>query len=462
MEAQEYVWQVEAPLAELPPALAALLAGKTRSAGPPAAQPKWVAEAIRDGVGEGQRNSMTTRLAGYFVHKGVPTDVIQEVLTPFAERCSPPLPLADLAAVIASAERYRGIAQAYDIETPPTPEHVGDAYIFTWHDLGIRLSFSHLRQDRDGVRAEVDVREVRPDGTLRRIHRANLNCSSTQSRAGFAKELTSRHPTIGGSVTAPALDWPRVLEQSIGLVVDLSREGEPAILLREAPINPEQWVMAPILPEDEVVVMFANGGSGKSYLAQAFAISIQTGCSVFPAPMANPSRARNVLYLDWETTARVQRQRMEKLWYGAGYRELPPAIHYMRCAIAIPDMLAYLQTVIHDRAIGYLVVDSLGPSAGGELNDAATALAWFRAVRALNVGVLAVAHVPKEGDEIYGSIYWHNMPRATWRVVPDKGADETLLNVSFRHRKSNDGPIHRPFSYTLHFEPGSVAITAAR
>ena len=54
-EPLEYLWQVETPPVEMPPALVALLAGKAKSAGPPAAQPRWVANAIRDGVAEGQK-----------------------------------------------------------------------------------------------------------------------------------------------------------------------------------------------------------------------------------------------------------------------------------------------------------------------------------------------------------------------------------------------------------------------
>ena len=252
-----------------------------------------------------------------------------------------------------------------------------------------------------------------------------------------------------------------ILEQTIGLVVDLSRQGEPAIVLRDAVVTPETWVLPPVLPADDIVVMYAHGGSGKSYLAQALAISVQSGRSVFPAPLGDPPTARNVLYLDWETAAAVQKHRMECLWYGAGERGPAPAVRYMRCAPKLIDLVPHLQQTIADHAIAYLIVDSIGPSCGGDLNDAATALEWFRALRSLNVGVLAVAHMPKEGDSVLGSVMWENLPRAVWRVVPDANL-EGALTVTFRLHKGNNLGKQKPFSYTLHFEPGSVAITAAR
>lgn len=462
-EPAAYTWQTEAEVARLPEESVRLLLlhRSDRAPAPPAGeapQPKWVADALANGVDEGKRNAMAIRLAGYFVSKKLPPDVIKEVMAPFAERCVPPLEAHELAAVIASAQRYVHVATAMDIDTPPTPERIGSRHVFTWDLIGVSLSFAHLHQERDGLKAEVDVQEITPDGRLRRIHRAMLNLSSTQSQTTFAKRLSQSHPTVGGSITAPEIDWPRVLEQTIGLVVDLSRQGEPVLLLRDVVAKAQPWLMYPLLPEDGTAIIFAHGGSGKSYLAQAFGLSLQCGRSLFPAPMRAPDRPRNVLYLDYEDNESNQKARMVALWDGAGMRDVEaPALCYMRGSVPVPDMVDYLQTVIHDHNLEYLIVDSLGPAAGGDLNDAATAIRFFGAVRPLNVGVLAVAHMPKEGDTVVGTVMWENLARNTYRVVPDDNLDGRL-NVSFIHHKINNGAKQPPFRYTLSFTPGSVAI----
>ena len=47
------------------------------------------------GVSEGQRDDVCTRLAGYYLTK-MPPDIVREVLYTFADRCTPPLPHADV------------------------------------------------------------------------------------------------------------------------------------------------------------------------------------------------------------------------------------------------------------------------------------------------------------------------------------------------------------------------------
>ena len=67
--------------------------------------PSWVVDALR-GVPEKQRNETATRLAGYFHRKGVPHNIILQLLEDFASKCHPPLSLAEVAKVVVSVSRY--------------------------------------------------------------------------------------------------------------------------------------------------------------------------------------------------------------------------------------------------------------------------------------------------------------------------------------------------------------------
>ena len=66
--------------------------------------PTWVAE-LMQGVPEGQRNDAAARLAGYFAEKRIPEDIVFDLLTPFAGRCTPSLPLSELREIVASIYR---------------------------------------------------------------------------------------------------------------------------------------------------------------------------------------------------------------------------------------------------------------------------------------------------------------------------------------------------------------------
>ena len=55
----------------------------------------WVTQAMQ-GVPEGQRDAVCTRLAGYYLGHSLHPDIVKSTLYTFADKCSPPLPHADV------------------------------------------------------------------------------------------------------------------------------------------------------------------------------------------------------------------------------------------------------------------------------------------------------------------------------------------------------------------------------
>lgn len=70
----------------------------------------WVTDALQ-GVGEGRRDATCARLAGYYLSKGLPEDVVRASLYAFADRCTPPFSHADVDKTVLSVNR-RETAQA--------------------------------------------------------------------------------------------------------------------------------------------------------------------------------------------------------------------------------------------------------------------------------------------------------------------------------------------------------------
>lgn len=97
---------------EIPPAPAALLellARRPAAAAPAAGeavagQLKWVTKAMA-GVGEGQRDATCAKLAGYFLKKQLPEDVVRSMLYTFGDRCTPPFGHADVDKTVTSVRR---------------------------------------------------------------------------------------------------------------------------------------------------------------------------------------------------------------------------------------------------------------------------------------------------------------------------------------------------------------------
>lgn len=116
---QEYEWE-RRPGGTIPDAPQALLdmirshgkapgASQDASGGPE--QPKWVSQAL-GGVGEGQRDDVCAKLAGYFLGKGIPADIVKTTLRAFGERCRPPFPQADVDKTVESVTRKDDAAHA--------------------------------------------------------------------------------------------------------------------------------------------------------------------------------------------------------------------------------------------------------------------------------------------------------------------------------------------------------------
>jgi hypothetical protein len=108
-----------------PPALQELLARPTKpTLGAQPADAGWVSTALL-GVGEGGRDNTCTRLAGYFLGRGLPVDVVETILVEWGERCSPAFPADAVAKCIASIAKRHEPAAA--VETYGVAAVVGEA-----------------------------------------------------------------------------------------------------------------------------------------------------------------------------------------------------------------------------------------------------------------------------------------------------------------------------------------------
>lgn len=124
-----YAWLVRLASLDAVPLVPDSLLGFRIESQPPSegiSGPGWVLRALA-GVPEGLRDDTCARLAGYFVAKGHPDDVVVSVLADFASRCQPPLSLADVRRVVASIARAEAQKPASDSPGTVSVEHVSVA-----------------------------------------------------------------------------------------------------------------------------------------------------------------------------------------------------------------------------------------------------------------------------------------------------------------------------------------------
>ena len=123
--AYQWVVPLEGKPPPAPPELLALLANGSKNAqegGKSAPQgPGWVEKAL-GGVGEGQRDVLCAKLAGYFLGKKIDPATTEEILaTTFGPRCSPPFTREDIHKTVESISRRQGVVGA---DREIVPEHI--------------------------------------------------------------------------------------------------------------------------------------------------------------------------------------------------------------------------------------------------------------------------------------------------------------------------------------------------
>lgn len=209
--AYEWLKPLTDGLTDAPPALLAMIRAKEAPASPASAQGRdtpqgesWVQDALR-GVGSGKRDATCTKLAGYFLGKGLAQDVVISLLCEsFARNCQPPFEAADVRKCVVSIARREQLVEGSDQAI--LPEHIGTVL----------------------ARVETE-REAGPAPALRTPYRVLNKLLS----GGFAPgELIYVGARPGVGKTALALEVARVAGKAGQPVLIISREMRNAALAR--------------------------------------------------------------------------------------------------------------------------------------------------------------------------------------------------------------------------------------
>jgi hypothetical protein len=138
----------------------------------------------------------------------------------------------------------------------------------------------------------------------------------------------------------------------------------------------EDWLIEPIIPRNQLVVIFAPGGTGKSLLALYIAAALATGKEIF----AEPKPPTNVLYMDYEMSQAVLYERLTAMGYNGDtdlsrlhYASLPPigSLDKPEGAKQICDLARTCQAEL-------VIIDTFARAVEGAENDADTVRNFYR------------------------------------------------------------------------------------
>lgn len=335
----------------------------------------------------------------------------------------------------------------------------GLGYVMSADEILGELAATRIRTRGGETHAEIRVSSAMvgtrsSDGVL---HQASLNFGSTTARKTLAGVLRDRS-------NAPEVDWTDLLEDFCRRVLAAERQGQPTVRVGAMPIELDKVFRCdPVVPIEGTTILYGAGGTGKSTLAAAIALSVETGVAIVPGFI--PRRAP-VLYLDWEGGQNSLNRRIRGVAMGGRLPNVA-TIAYRDCRRrgALYTFAEDIAGEVDREGYGLVVVDSVGMAsgAGGEASDAnESTIRLFLAFGYIGTTILAIDHVKKEDKEDdrrrstpYGSVFKENLARATWELR--SSANEQGSYIGLYNQKVNDFDKHAPISLSVrHHDDGSI------
>jgi hypothetical protein len=334
-------------------------------------------------------------------------------------------------------------------------ERHGDTFSFSYPEAGVALELARIREGSGEVHAEITAQHIGEDGHLHHLKTDRVQLISARSRDSFAKILREVKPSV---------EWGTTLEYACIRTLREWRTGEPFVNLRTIPAPPQlRYLVEPLLPEGETTVIFGDGEAGKSlfslYVAAAAATATQLPHNLTPV------RRCRVLFLDWESSDPTEHaRRLQRISTGLGLTEAPYVL-YRLCLRSVQDDVELIAAQVAQERIDLVIIDSLGIACGGNPSAPEVAITTMNAFRRIGATRLAIGHVSRvDREEVtaeqttFGSIYWRNLSRAMWQLVPAQDRpDPDDVAFAIHSRKSNNDKRSRwpfGFRYLFHADGG--------
>jgi hypothetical protein len=408
---------------------------------------------VLDGVPEGQRDDAIFRYACRLRAKNLERDEAERLVLEAAANCQPPFPEKEALLKLDQAWKYSpGMATSIlgQFGNKVVVNGTDRTLQVAWPDKGLYADISGLKQHTDGtISGILEIKNATP-GIPVVIHSKSLfNFSKPRGRSELIRNLNER---------LQGVEWAAIVDELCNKVTEWVSEGEGVINLSEIEAHEPEYLLFPLLLKNEPVVFFGERGSTKSYIALWVASVLSAGHSPKDERIFVKEKV-NVLYLDYEQSEENMAWRLECLARGLDIKK--PPIYYRRCSRPLNTDTDRLKKLIMDHDIGLIVIDSLGPACGGDLNSAQVALEFHNALRTLRTSSLIVAHTAKNQQgrrSIFGSVYFENLSRSIWEVRSDPVPGETTMSVGLAHRKCNFSKLESPIGFRITFEPQKTII----
>lgn len=299
----------------------------------------------------------------------------------------------------------------------------------------LRVIFDRMVSTANGLQCWVEIRSVTQTPPPRLLAAGRFDLMSSRTIPGLVRacETTAdtRHP------------FARILTDIIfERVIPEHLEGVPPVDLVDVRPAAGKWLIRPLIASAKSTSILAPGGVGKSMLALAAGLTVCTGRTGFLG--LKPLHTGPVLYLDWESTAEEQTERMRALCAGAGVPLPDPGMMIFRAGTGpLAGSSHEIARIVAQLGAQLVIVDSVMLARQGDAFGPEDTTRLFAALADLGAPTLLVDHKSREAIRkgwkgAFGSVVNDNTLRLSWEVVADSQTSPTTRQVRFENVKHNN------------------------
>jgi len=334
-----------------------------------------------------------------------------------------------------------------------------------WPGLPVEIHVRDFGYQNGWVQMEVWFHDLESGERQLAMAPANVQLWSQQARANLIRYLHEWDSQI---------TWKWLVECTAGVVRRVTTAQNPLQEIVSDPSLPMEpdYLLWPLLYRGHSTILFGSKGSTKSVLATVVAYIVQLPFPQNKLGFKPGDASCTVAYCDWEDAETTFQSRWTAIQRGfkgqhpedlADDLELPILRKSMTTRLA--DAIEPLRIEIAENNVGLVIIDSLGPAAGGDLYAPQAALDFYAALRSLNVTTLILAHHSKDPNTktktVFGSQFFTALARSVWHAESESTDDPGELIASITETECNLAPKHGTlgFRYEFNNEARTVTVT---
>jgi hypothetical protein len=263
----------------------------------------------------------------------------------------------------------------------------------------------------------------------------NVKLTEQTAKQQVVRSCDERYPDITRD------QWDSMVEEVCLKVDRHAYAGSKPVVLADVEISSkDNYLIYPlVLAGSQGTMIFAHGGSLKSYLAAYLAV------------VAATEKNLNVLVLDWETYDEEWAMRLHHICTGLGFESIPRNITYRTQASSLADSGDVVHELVAECNAGLIIVDSLMGALQGQLVESGPAAQFFETLRSFAIPSLIVHHVNAEGGA-YGGVYLHNYVRLKWNLKALPHSDGKNIDLTAKAEKANNDSRGQEIKWRVKFD----------